>query len=81
MNVAVKKIELIKWLARLQDEKLIHRVEALRASSIKEAHASRTPKNIKDLEVKLKRSKQDIEAGRVHTQEEVEKILKARFAD
>ena len=35
MNIALKKIELIEWLSRLQDEKLIKRIEALRQGSAK----------------------------------------------
>ena len=35
MNIAVKKIELIEWISKVQDEKLIKKMEVLR----KEAEA------------------------------------------
>ncbi len=35
MDIAVKKVELIEWLVRLQDESIIQRVEDLRKDSIK----------------------------------------------
>jgi hypothetical protein len=44
MDIAVKKVELIEWLARLQDEKLIQRIETLKKSSIKELYEKRMPK-------------------------------------
>ena len=30
MDIALKKVELIEWLARLQDEELIKQIETLR---------------------------------------------------
>jgi hypothetical protein len=79
MNIALKKIELIEWLARVQDEKLLQRIEALRKGSVNEAYESRTPKSMEDLQEKLSRSEDDIKAGRVHTQEEVKSYFKSRF--
>lgn len=79
MNIALKKIELIEWLARVQDEKLIQRIEALRKGSVSEAYESRIPKSMEDLQEKLNRSEEDIKAGRVHTQEEVKSYFKNKF--
>jgi len=79
MNIAVKKVELIEWLARLQDEKLILRIETLKKGSIKELYEQRMPKTIKELQTKLGRSEKDISSGKVHSQEEVESYFKARF--
>ncbi|HYF67739.1 MAG TPA: hypothetical protein VD884_06370 [Ohtaekwangia sp.] len=79
MDIAVKKIELIEWLARLQDESLILKIEVLRKGSIKDIYKQRMPKAMEGLQEKLDRSEQDINAGKVHSQEEVESIFKARF--
>jgi hypothetical protein len=79
MDIAVKKIELIEWLIRLQDEKLIQRIEQLRKGMAKEAYGTRMPSTMEELERKLERSGQDIEAGRVHTQDNVEKFFKTKF--
>jgi hypothetical protein len=79
MDIALKKIELIEWLARLKDEKLIERVEALKNSSAKEAYEARMPKTMGDLQEKLNRSCEDISAGRLHSQEEVENFFQAKF--
>ena len=80
MDIAVKKIELIEWLARLQDESLIQKIEVLRKGSIKDIYEQRMPKTMEDLQEKLVHSEQDIKAGNVHSQEEVESFFRARFA-
>lgn len=79
MNIAVKKIELIEWLTRLQDEKLLQRVEALRKSSVNELYEHRMPKTSLELEAKLEQAERDIEEGRVFSQAEVESYFKSRF--
>lgn len=79
MDIAVKKIELIEWLARLQDEKLIQRIEILKKASIEDAYKLRTPKTLEELKARLDQSEKDIRSGNVHTQQEVEGYLKARF--
>jgi hypothetical protein len=79
MNLALKKIELIEWLSKLQDESLIQKVEALRKDSAKGIYEQRMPKNKKDLDTKLARSRNDIRQGRVHSQVEVENLFKSKF--
>ena len=79
MDIAVKKIELIEWLARLQDESLIQKIEVLRKGSIKDIYEQRMPKTMKGLQEKIAHSEQDIKAGNVHSQEEVESFFRTRF--
>lgn len=79
MNLALKKIELIEWLSKLQDESLIQKVEALRKDSAKGIYEQRMPKSKKDLNSKLARSRSDIRQGRVHSQAEVENLFKSKF--
>lgn len=80
MDIAVKKLELIEWLARLQDESLIQKIEVLRRGSVKDIYEQRIPKTMEDLQAKLDRSEQDIKAGKVHSQEEVESFFKSKFS-
>jgi adenylate kinase family enzyme len=79
MDMAVKKIELIDWLIRVKDEKMIQRIEELRKDSTKDAYEDRMPKTMEELDIKLERSRQDIDAGRIHSQKEVEDFFKAKF--
>ena len=79
MDIAVKKIELIEWLARLQDEKSIQQVEDLKKDLSGYSYEHRMPKSREELESKLMSSEQDQKDGRVHTQKEVEEIFNTRF--
>lgn len=79
MDIAVKKVELIEWLARLQDEKFIQRIETLRKGSIKELYENGMPKNRAELKAKLEKSEKDFNEGKVYSQEEVENYFKGRF--
>lgn len=79
MDIALKKVELIEWLAKLQDEKIIQRIETLKRSSIMDLYDQRMPKMEEELQVKLNQSEKDIQEGKIHSQEEVERYFKARF--
>jgi len=79
MDIALKKVELIEWLTRLQDESLLQRIDALRKGSVKEIYESRMPRNAEELKQKLDRAEEDFKAGRVHSQEDVEKYFKDKF--
>ncbi len=60
MNIAVKKIELIEWLSRVQDENLIKKVEGLR----KEAEADWWDTLTKEQQEDIEAGVADLEAGR-----------------
>jgi hypothetical protein len=79
MDIAVKKIELIEWLTRLQDERIIQRIEALRTNTATELYQQQMPKNQSDLLEKIERSEKDIEAGSILAQEAVEHYFKSKF--
>ena len=60
MNIAVKKIELIEWLSRVQDESLIKKVEGLR----KEAEADWWDTLTAEQQENIEAGEADLEAGR-----------------
>ena len=60
MDLAVKKIELIEWLTRLQDEKLIKKVESLRKEAEADWWDTLTVEQQEDIEAGVA----DLEAGR-----------------
>ena len=60
MDLAVKKIELIEWLTRLQDEKLIKKVESLRKEAEADWWDTLTAEHQEDIEAGVA----DLEAGR-----------------
>ena len=79
MDIAIRKVELIEWLARLQDENVIQRVETLKKGEVKELYEQGTPSTMAEMQAKLDRSEKDIQSGKVHSQEEVEGYFKAKF--
>lgn len=79
MDIAIKKIELIEWVARLQDESLIQKIEALRKGSAKYTYEQRVPTTAQDVQAKLDRAEQDLDAGRVYPHEEVEARFRKKF--
>ncbi len=79
MDIALKKIELIEWLVGLQDESLLQKIEALKKNAVKDTYEQRIPKSWSDLRAKLDRSEQDINAGNVHSQDEVEFFFKSKI--
>jgi hypothetical protein len=79
MDIAIRKVELIEWLARLQDENVIQRVEILKKGAVNELHEQRTPRTMAEMLAKLDKSEKDIQSGKVHSQEEVEGYFKAKF--
>ncbi len=60
MNIAVKKIELIEWLSKVQDEKLIKKVEGLRMEAEADWWDRLTAEQQEDIEAGVA----DLEEGR-----------------
>jgi hypothetical protein len=60
MNIAVKKIELIEWLSKVQDETLIRKVEGLRREAEADWWDALTAEQQEDIEAGVA----DLEAGR-----------------
>lgn len=74
MDVAVKKVELIEWLARVQDKAVIKKIESLKNQSIKESYESKLkPMTSKAYKAMLEKSEEDYRKGRVISQSALEK--------
>lgn len=73
MNIAVKKVELIEWLAGIQDRSLLEKLDILKRKAIAESYESRmkpmTSQRYKSL---LDRAEEDYKRGRVTSQEDLE---------
>lgn len=79
MNLAIKKIELIEWLAGVQDEKIIKKIEAFKKSSARNLYDLQMPKSKTDLQAKINRSIEDIRLGQTHKQKDVESFFRTKF--
>lgn len=78
MSISDKKIKLIEWLSRLQDERLLMQIDALRKGSSRELYESMIPKTEEELREKIRKSEEAIEAGRIYAQEDVLTYFKSK---
>ena len=77
MDIAVKKVELIEWLARVKDKAVIRKVENLKNQSIKESYEAKLkPMSSKAYKAILEKSEEDYKQGRVISQKALEKESK-----
>ena len=78
MNIAVRKVEIIEWLAQLNDEQLINKVEKLKKLSIKMSYESRLkPMTAKAYKAMLELAENNYKEGRVISQERLEQESEA----
>ncbi|MBZ9728617.1 hypothetical protein LB467_02875 [Salegentibacter sp. JZCK2] len=75
MDLQTRKLNLITYLAQLQDEKLISKIEdyILKKNS-NEKNADLDPFTIEELISRVEKSEQDYKQGRFKTQKELEKL-------
>lgn len=74
MDLALKKIELIEWLTKVNDESLIQKVDKLKRQTLKEAYEAKlTPMSSDEYANVLQQAESDYKHGRVTSQEDFEK--------
>lgn len=74
MDIAVKKVELIEWLAKVQDKSVLKKVEHLKTESIKDTYEKKLkPMSSKAYKAMLEASMEDYRKGRVISQKDLEK--------
>ncbi len=78
MDIALKKIRLIEWLTRVDDEELIRIIEKVRKDSVNDTYKKRIPASLEEIERKLDRAEEDIESGRIYSQRDIETYFKQK---
>lgn len=77
MDLAVKKVELIEWLAKVNDKSTIRKVESLKNQSIKESYEAKLkPMTSRAYKAMLESSEKEYKNGRVTTQKALEKEIR-----
>ncbi len=72
MDVTLLKYSIIEQLMQTDDEKLLQKVSKLiKAQPTAYAKPELKPMSVEELNVRIEQSRKDLEAGRVHTSEEV----------
>jgi len=76
MNVQAEKLELITWLAQLQDIRLLEQLKEFRRQAESETpEVSLKPMTVDELTARAEASNEDIDAGRIYSREQVEAAL------
>ena len=74
MDISGKKVEIIEWVAALQDKTLLKKIEHLKKEAIKEAYEARLkPMTKAQLKARAIEAMKDIKAGRVTSIEDLQK--------
>lgn len=74
VNIAVKKVELIEWLVRLEDKSLIEQVESLKNKAVTQAYeAKMKPMSSTEYKSMLVQAEDDLKNGRITLQEDMER--------
>jgi hypothetical protein len=74
MEIALKKMELIEWLIKLNDKSTIKKVEELRNQSVKSRYEAKLrPMSSRAYKSMLERGMEDYKNGRTTSQEDLEK--------
>jgi hypothetical protein len=75
MDIQTRKLNIIAYLAQLQDETLIQKIEKyIINSSEKINSAGQKPMTIQELLDRIEKSEKDYEQGRVISQDELENL-------
>lgn len=75
MDIQTRKLNIIAYLAQLQDESLIQKIEKyIINSSEKINSADKKPMTIKELLDRIEKSEMDFKEGRVYSQDELENL-------
>jgi hypothetical protein len=78
MTIAEKKIDLISWLSNLQDEDILDQLDTIRKKAVLGNYQkSLSPMTMEELENRVAEAEEDFNAGRIISQEELKKRIKA----
>ena len=73
MDIQVKKLELIEWIAQISDINIISKMDKIRRTYLIMSNDNIKPMTVKEFYASIERAEEDIKSGRIYTQEEVEK--------
>lgn len=74
MDLQTRKLNLITYLAQLQDENFFEKIESYILRKTKKEEFELKPFTVDELLARIEKSEDDFKNGRFKTQEEIEKI-------
>ena len=73
MNIQIKKLELIEWIAQINDSNLISWIDKMRKTYLQITSEKIKPMSLGEFYASIDKAEEDIKADRVYTHDEVEK--------
>jgi hypothetical protein len=73
MNIQLKKLKLIEWIAQISDTDVISKMDKIRKSYISKTKDDVKPMSLAEFYTGIEEAEKDIKSGRVHSHDEVEK--------
>ncbi len=73
MDIQLKKLELIEWIAQIRDINIISKMDMIRRTYLNVTKENIKSMSLEEFYASIERAEEDIKFGRVYTQEEVEK--------
>ncbi|MFH1005422.1 MAG: hypothetical protein V1781_08040 [Bacteroidota bacterium] len=73
MDIQVKKLKLIEWIAQINDINIISKMDKIRRTYFTISKESIKPMTFEEFYASIDRAEEDIKSGRIYSQEEVEK--------
>ena len=73
MNIQIKKLELIEWIAQVSDINIISKMDNIRKAYNALSKEKINPMTFEDFYASIDKAEEDIKAGRIYSQAEVGK--------
>ena len=73
MNIQVKKLELIEWIAQMSDENIINKMNKIRETYLTFTKEKVKPMSLEEFYASIDKAETDIKSGKIYSQQEAEK--------
>lgn len=73
MNLQIKKLELIEWIAQMSDTNIISKMDKIRKTYLLITKGGVKPMSLDEFYASIDKAEEDIKAGKIYSQEEAEK--------
>lgn len=73
MNIQVKKLELIEWIAQMSDENIINKMNKIREAYLTFTKEKVKPMSLEEFYACIDKAEKDIKSGKIYSQQEAEK--------
>ena len=73
MNIQVKKLELIEWIAQMSDENIINKMNKIRETYLTFTKEKVKPMSLEEFYASIDKAEKDIKSGKIYSLREAEK--------